>query len=154
MSRIAVIGSGAWGTALALSLARKSGHTVTLWAHAQDVCDVMREHRENVEFLPGFPIPQEIVITADTEETLRDADIVISVMPSQFVRSTYRRISPYLREHQILVSATKGIEDETYLRMSQVIDEVLAERGLVMPCGVMSGPSFAREVASTALRRS
>jgi glycerol-3-phosphate dehydrogenase (NAD(P)+) len=148
MSRIAVMGCGAWGTAIALSLARKGGHTVTLWAHVQDVCDAILKGRENVDFLPGFPLPEEIVITADTEEALRGAEIVISVMPSQFVRSTYRRIAPYLREHQILVSATKGIEDETYLRMSQVIDEVLAERGLAMPCGVMSGPSFAREVAS------
>jgi glycerol-3-phosphate dehydrogenase (NAD(P)+) len=142
------MGCGAWGTAIALSLARKGGHTVTLWAHAQDVCDAILKGRENVDFLPGFPLPEEIVITADTEEALRGAEIVISVMPSQFVRSTYRRIAPYLRENQILVSATKGIEDETYLRMSQVIDEVLAERGLAMPCGVMSGPSFAREVAS------
>ncbi len=148
MSRIAVIGSGAWGTAIALSLARRGGHSVTLWAHSQQACDSMCEHRENLAFLPGFSLAPEIVVTADVEEALRHAEIVISVMPSHHVRSSYQLFARFLRPGQILVSATKGLEDESYLRMSEVIQDVLAGRGLQMPCGVMSGPSFAREVAS------
>jgi glycerol-3-phosphate dehydrogenase (NAD(P)+) len=148
MSRIAIIGSGAWGTAIALSLARRGDHQLVLWTHAPDVCTTIREQGENTRFLPGFPIPESLHVTADLAEALTDAEIAVSVMPSHYVRPTYAEMIPWLRTSQLLVSATKGIEDHTYLRMSEVLTAVLAEHGLEMPCGVLSGPSFAQEVAA------
>ena len=150
MSRIAIMGSGAWGTALAISLARRGGHQITLWSYAKDVAAAMRDRRENTQFLPGFRIPESVAVFEDAAGALDGAEIVVSVTPSQFVRSTYEGFAAHLRPGQLLVSATKGIEDETYLRMTQVIGEVLGSRGLELPCGVLSGPSFAQEVAAGA----
>jgi len=110
----------------------------------------MRERRENTAFLPGFTLPKSIAVTANAGEALVGAEIVVSVTPSQFVRASYEQFAPHLRTGQLLVSATKGIEDDTCLRMSQVIGEVLAARGMELPCGVLSGPSFAQEVAAGA----
>lgn len=150
MSRIAVMGSGAWGTAIAISLARRGGHEITLWSYASDVAESMRERRENAAFLPRFQLPELIAVTEHAAEALDSAEIVVSVMPSQFVRTSYQQFVPHLRAEQMLVSATKGIEDGTYLRMSEVIVEVLASRSLELSCGVLSGPSFAQEVAAGA----
>jgi glycerol-3-phosphate dehydrogenase (NAD(P)+) len=150
MSRIAVMGSGAWGTAIAISLARRAEHRIALWSYAKDVAETMRATRENAAFLPGFRLADAIQVTTDAGEALREAEIVVSVTPSQFVRSSYEGFAEHLHEGQLLVSATKGIEDESCLRMTQVIGEVLAARGMRLPCGVLSGPSFAQEVAAGA----
>ena len=150
MSRIAVMGSGAWGTALAISLARRGGHAIALWSYAEDVAAAMRGVRENTPFLPGFRIPEPVAVFTEAAGALEGADIVVSVTPSQFVRSSYEGFAPYLRPGQMLVSATKGLEDESCLRMTEVIGEVLAARGMNLPCGVLSGPSFAQEVAAGA----
>ncbi len=150
MSRIAVMGSGAWGTAIAISLARRGDQQVVLWSYAKDVAATMRERRENTAFLPRFELHESIAVTDDPAEALETAEIVVSVTPSQFVRSSYEQFVPHLRDGQLLVSATKGIEDGTCLRMSQVIAQVLAAHGLALACGVLSGPSFAQEVAAGA----
>jgi glycerol-3-phosphate dehydrogenase (NAD(P)+) len=146
MSRIVVLGSGAWGTALALSLHRRGGHQVTLWAHSPAAAIEIAEPRENLLFLPGFPIPEEIAITG-SEAAVADAEIVLSVVPSEFLRSTLARLGPHLHSGQIIVSATKGVEDQSFLRMTQVIASCLTESGLSLPIGAFSGPSFALEVA-------
>jgi glycerol-3-phosphate dehydrogenase (NAD(P)+) len=146
MSRIAILGSGAWGTALALSLHRRGGHQLTLWAHSPEAAREIVEPGENTLFLPGFPIPSEIVITGDNS-AVANTEIVVSVVPSEFLRSTFARLRPHLHPGQIVVSATKGIEDRTYLRMTEVIAASLAETGLTLPIGALSGPSFAQEVA-------
>jgi glycerol-3-phosphate dehydrogenase (NAD(P)+) len=131
MSRIFVLGSGAWGTALALSLHRRGGHHVTLWAHSLQAAQEILEGgengtRENTLFLPGFPIPPEVAITG-SESAVADAEIIVSVVPSEFLRSTFARLRPHLHAGQIIVSATKGVEDHTFLRMTQVIASCLAE---------------------------
>ena len=151
MSRIIILGSGAWGTAIALSLHRRGGHQLSLWAHSPEFAQEIIADGENKLFLPGFPLPPEIAITGDNA-AVRDAEIVVSVVPSEFLRSTFARIGPHLHPGQIIVSATKGVEDHTYLRMTQVIAASLAEigltlPGLVLPIGAFSGPSFALEVA-------
>jgi glycerol-3-phosphate dehydrogenase (NAD(P)+) len=146
MSRIIVLGSGAWGTALALSLDRRGGHQISLWAHSPEFAQEILDAGENTLFLPGFPIPHEIAITGD-EAAVRDAEIVLSVIPSEFLRSAFARLGPHLRPGQIIVSATKGVEDRSFLRMTQVIAACLAETGLTLPIGALSGPSFALEVA-------
>lgn len=148
MSRIAIIGSGAWGTAIALTLAKRGSHDITLWTHSADIGADIRALSENRRFLPGFPLPASIRITSDAQEALAGAEIVVSVVPSQYLRSTYSDMLPWLAPGQMLVSATKGIEDGSFLRMSEVIVSLLRERGLDLPCGVLSGPSFAEEVAA------
>ncbi|HEX4005778.1 MAG TPA: NAD(P)H-dependent glycerol-3-phosphate dehydrogenase [Acidobacteriaceae bacterium] len=150
MSKIAILGSGAWGTSIAISLARRGGHSITLWSFAPDVAATMRDVRENIAFLPGFRLPDSIAVTTDAAEALNGAEIVVSVTPSEFTRASYAAFAPHLQPGQMLVSATKGIEDRTFLRMTQVIGEVLSARGLNLSCGVLSGPSFAQEVAAGA----
>jgi glycerol-3-phosphate dehydrogenase (NAD(P)+) len=146
MSRIIVLGSGAWGTALALTLDRRGGHQLTLWAHSPEFAQEIIDAQENTLFLPGFPIPTEITITGENA-AVRDAEIILSVVPSEFLRSTLARLGPHLHPGQIIVSATKGVEDHTFFRMTQVIAACLAETGLTLPIGALSGPSFALEVA-------
>jgi len=151
MSRIAVLGSGAWGTALALSLHRRGGHQITLWAHSPEAAREITEPGENTLFLPGFPIPPEIIVTGDNS-AVREAEIVVSVVPSEFLRSTFARLGSHLHADQIIVSATKGVEDRTFLRMTEVIAASLAESSAghpprSLPIGALSGPSFALEVA-------
>ena len=148
MSRIAVMGGGAWGTAITLSLDRRGGHALSLWTHSPEVAAGIRASGENKTFLPGFPLSRHVVVTNNAEEALENAEIVVSVMPSHHVRASYELFAPYLRFEQLLVSATKGIEDGTFLRMSQVIAEVLDRHRLDLQCGVLSGPSFAQEVAA------
>jgi glycerol-3-phosphate dehydrogenase (NAD(P)+) len=142
MSRIAIVGSGSWGTALALSLARRGDHSIALWSHSAAIGT----------YLPGFPIPPRVNPVKDLGATLVGAEIVISAVPSQHVRPIYQAMAPFLEPEQIIVSATKGIEDQTFLRMTQVIEQVLADRNLngSRSCGALSGPSFAQEVASGA----
>ncbi|MGB6744622.1 MAG: NAD(P)H-dependent glycerol-3-phosphate dehydrogenase [Terracidiphilus sp.] len=161
MSRILVLGSGAWGTAIALALHRRGGHLVTLWAHSPEAAQEIISARENKLFLPGFPIPPGLAVTGDCAAA-SDAEIVVSVVPSEFLRATLVRIRRYLHAGQIVLSATKGVEDRTYLRMTEVIAEVLAQPtqpgpstlipdpcSLIpgSPIGALSGPSFALEVA-------
>ncbi len=153
MSRIAIVGSGSWGTALALSLARRGTHSIALWSHSAAVGASIRERRENVFYLPGFAIPEQVDPVTDLASAIGNADIVISAVPSQHVREIYRAMAPFLQPRQLLVSATKGIEDQTFLRMTQVIDRVLTEQvsgGIRPTFGALSGPSFAQEVAAGA----
>lgn len=146
MSRIAVLGSGAWGTAIALSLDRRGGHQVTLWSHSDDEAQSILDARENTQFLPGFQLPSTLAVTSDAAG-IRDAEVLVSVIPSEFLRPTWSRLTPHLHSGQIIVSATKGVEDHTFFRMTQVIAAVLEPAGLSMPVGAFSGPTFALEVA-------
>jgi glycerol-3-phosphate dehydrogenase (NAD(P)+) len=146
MSRIAILGSGAWGTAIALSLDRRGGHELTLWAHSHELAREIVDAGENNLFLPGFPISAGVRVTGD-EAAVSEAEIVVSVIPSEFLRATFSRLRPQLRAGQIIVSATKGVEDHSLLRMSQVIAACLKETGPRLPIGAFSGPSFAQEVA-------
>ena len=148
MSRIVVLGSGAWGTAIVLALHRHGDHQITLWAHSDEFAQEIIAAGENTQFLPGFPIPPHVDVTGDCA-AVRDAEIVVSVVPSEFLRPALGRLRPYLHPGQIVVSATKGVENRTYLRMTQVIADCLSEGSAPegIPIGAFSGPSFALEVA-------
>jgi glycerol-3-phosphate dehydrogenase (NAD(P)+) len=151
MSRIIVLGDGAWGTALAFSLQRRGGHQVTLWAHTPQLAQEIIDAGENKLFLPGFPLPAGITITGD-DAAVSEAEIVLSVVPSEFLRATLTRLAPRLRPGQIVVSASKGVENRSFLRMTQIIAACVAENcpaqvGRTLPIGALSGPSFALEVA-------
>jgi glycerol-3-phosphate dehydrogenase (NAD(P)+) len=146
MSRVVVLGSGAWGTAIALSLYRRGGHEVTLWSHSVDEARQITDAGENVLFLSGIPLPAGLTVTADFEP-VANAEILISVIPSQFLRPTLMHLRPHMRNGQFVVSATKGVEDRSFLRMTEVLSETLEPAGLLLPIGAFSGPSFALEVA-------
>jgi glycerol-3-phosphate dehydrogenase (NAD(P)+) len=146
MSRIAILGSGAWGTAIALSLHRRGGHELTLWAHSDELARQIVDAGENKLFLPGFPIPEGLSVTGD-DAAVGEAEIVVSVIPSEFLRATITRLRPHLHAGQIIVSATKGVEDRSLLRMTEVIAACLKGAELKLPIGAFSGPSFALEVA-------
>jgi glycerol-3-phosphate dehydrogenase (NAD(P)+) len=143
MSRIAILGAGAWGTALALSLARRGGHELCLWAHSAALADKLADAGENLPYLPGFTLPVDIQVTADLPRAIFEADILLCVTPSQHLRGIITHIAPLLTRNQIILSATKGIEETTFLRMSQVVAAVANN-----PFAVLSGPSFAQEVAA------
>ncbi len=106
MSEIAVIGAGAWGTALSIVLGRKQSHRVRLWAHEKDVCESIARQRMNESFLPGQTIPAGVTPCNDLAEALRGADVVVSVMPSQHCRRLFEQMRPHLGAETMIVSAT------------------------------------------------
>src|SRR5580698_5597243 len=143
MSRIAVLGAGAWGTALALSLARRGGHELILWSHSPALAEQLSDVGENLPYLPGFTLPVDVTVTSDLPGAIFEADIILCVVPSQHLRGVITHIAPLLTRDQIILSASKGIEETSFLRMSQVIAAVTDN-----PVAVLSGPSFAQEVAA------
>ena len=143
MSRITILGAGAWGTALAISLARRGGHEVTLWAHSHAHAEELSDTGENIPYLPGYTIPVDVRVTSDLPGSIFETDVILSVTPSQYLRKTILHIAPLLTRDQIVLSASKGLEEGSNLRMTQVIASITDN-----PCGVLSGPSFAQEVAA------
>ena len=135
---ITVVGSGGWGTALAVLL-HHNGHRVTIWSFSQNEVDYIREHHENA-LLKGVKIPEEIGLTTDIG-AVADKDLVVSAVPSFAVRQTAEKMKPYLSENTILVSVTKGIERDTAKRMSEILEEVTGRT-----VAVLSGPTHAEEV--------
>ncbi len=142
MQRVAVIGAGSWGTALAIHLGR-SGHDVALWVREPELLDAMRASGENTVFLPGFALPDSVRPSSAFDEVLRGARLVVSAVPSHGTRSVLRAAAPFIDPDATIISATKGLELDTLQRISEVIAEELGDRRLV----VLSGPSFAVEVA-------
>ena len=144
MSRITILGAGAWGTAIALSLARRGGHQLCLWSHSATLAEQLADAGENLRYLPGFTLPADIDVTADLPGAIFEADILVCVTPSQHLRGVITHVAPMLTRNQIVLSASKGIEETTFLRMSQVVASLTSN-----PFAVLSGPSFAQEVAAS-----
>ncbi|MBZ5516661.1 MAG: NAD(P)-dependent glycerol-3-phosphate dehydrogenase [Acidobacteriia bacterium] len=143
--RVSIIGAGGWGTALGLTLHRL-GHTVRIWAYEPEVVESIRACHENRLFLPAVVLPRDLVATNDLAEALEGAEIVVSAMPSHVCRPLYVQMLAHLQPELVFVSATKGLEIETQMRMSEVIRSVVGRR-FPPRLAVLSGPSFAREVA-------
>jgi glycerol-3-phosphate dehydrogenase (NAD(P)+) len=141
----AVLGDGAWGTALALLLARDAGHRVRLWSARADNGLLLRTHRENVKLLPGVPIPEAVLLTTDVREAVAGADLWVSAIPTVYLRPTLTRIRQELggAEPPPVVSVTKGIENGTFRRPSELLGEILGAAHVA----VLSGPSHAEEVS-------
>ncbi|MEE9241118.1 MAG: NAD(P)H-dependent glycerol-3-phosphate dehydrogenase [bacterium] len=145
--RIAVIGAGAWGTALADLLA-EIGHEVTLWVLEDDLCGRMRESRDNDVYLPAISLRPELRFTSDLAEAASAGqDMILSVVPSQFLRSVWERLAPSVHEESLILSATKGVEEETLALPTQIIEEHLEARQAANMIACISGPTFARELA-------
>lgn len=146
MKRLAIVGGGSWGTALSIVLAPRFSD-VRLWVYEQDLAERMSGSRDNDVYLPGFPVPSNVTVVTDFAAALDGAGIVLGVMPSHRARAVYGQMLPFLDESMLLVSATKGLETESLLRMSEVIGQVVGSR-FTPKVAVLSGPTFAKEVAS------
>ena len=149
--KIAVIGAGSWGTALTKPLC-DLGQKVTLWCHRSEQVETIKATRQNDSYLPGYTIPETVTPVSDLKEAVAGHGIILMVVPSHVFREVFTGLAPYLDNDVYVVSASKGIENDSLLTMTQVMDEILAssanagERNI--RTGVLSGPSFAREVAA------
>lgn len=143
--RIAVIGAGNWGTALANLLAKK-GYDVRLWSHEPDVADAIEATGENPRYLQGIGLDPRLVATAEIREAVEGAKVIVSVSPSQFVRQVMGSAAEWIDEDALVVSASKGIEISTLKRMAEVFEEILPRR-VAERASFLSGPTFALEVA-------
>jgi len=143
LHRIGVLGAGSWGTALAMLLSG-NGHAVQLWTHRAVRAEAMAQARENRAYLPGLPFPDSLEISADLRHVLAQADILLIVVPSHVFRQTLTAIKPFLQPRHKLAWATKGLEPDSHKLLSQQVKE---ELGQDLATAVVSGPTFAREVA-------
>ena len=141
MARIGIVGAGSWGTALAVVL-DKNGHQVTLWSVIEAEIAMLKEKHEQTEKLPGVILSDKIVFTTDIEETVCGMDAVILAVPSPYTRSTAKMMAPYIRQNQIIVSVAKGIEEDTLMTLSDIIEEEIPAADVAVLCG----PSHAEEV--------
>lgn len=141
MKQIAVIGSGGWGTAIA-SLLAKNGHQVVLWSYLQEEAEALMRDKENKRFLPGVVLPDTLRYTTSLKEAAEGAEIIVMVTPSQAILKTAEQLSPFVKAGTIVVTASKGLEQETQKRLSEVVGEAIPQAKVA----VMSGPSHAEEV--------
>ena len=149
MATISVIGGGSWGTAIALAVTRShSEHDVRLWAFEADLVRRMRASRENDIFLPGFKLPDSVLITDDLGQAVKGCEILISVIPTQHLRSVWSGMTQLTGRGTRIVSASKGLEHDSHARPTEVIASVMARRPNA-GIAALSGPSFAREVAAS-----
>lgn len=148
MSEIAIIGAGAWGTALSIVLASKEAHRIRLWVHEEALYQSIKRQRVNQKFLPGQQIPASVLPCNNLAETISGATVVVGAMPSQHCRHLFEQMRPHLMREVMIVSASKGLEEKRLLRMTEVIhEEVNGDNLPPIRIGALSGPSFAIEVA-------
>lgn len=139
--KVSVLGAGSWGTALAVLLC-ENGHEVTLWSIDKREVEMIDEKREQVEKLPGVRIPDRIAVTNELENSISGRDMLVLAVPSIFVRSTAKMMQSYVENGQIIVNVAKGIEEDTLMNMTDVIEDEIHNARV----GVLSGPSHAEEV--------
>ncbi len=139
-----MLGAGSWGTALAIALAPRF-EEVFLWARDPTQANAIAEQRENARYLAGFPLPAQVAISHDLRQAIQGADIVLTVVPSRYLGVVVGRAAEFIAGHTPVVSATKGIEEGSLRRMSQLVAQTL---GAPSPLAVLSGPTFAREIAA------
>jgi len=147
MSRIAILGGGSWGTGLSAVLGHsRRKHEIRMWVREPSIAKSIQENHENPTYLKGIPIPACVQASTDLREVLQEAQIVLGIVPSAHARGVYLQALPFLTPDTAIVSATKGLEPATHLRMSEVIGQVFALR-FIPRIAVLSGPSFALEAA-------
>jgi glycerol-3-phosphate dehydrogenase (NAD(P)+) len=140
--KVGIIGAGSWGTAVAILLGKK-GYNVHIWDRKNELTDEINSSRENIRYLPGVLLPSNVVGERDAVETVRDAEVIVMAVPSHAVRSVCEGLKNQIHKNQVFVSLAKGIENVSFKRMSEVIEEIYPEN----PVGVLSGPSHAEEVS-------
>ena len=142
MEKVCVLGTGSWGSALGLTLAKK-GYEVTMWTLSEEQAKKINSTKENIDYLPGVLFPNNIVVTTSLEEAVLDSSVIVLAVPSQAVRSVCNQIKPFIKDEQIIVDVAKGLEKGTGLRLSEVAKDELPNN----PYVTLSGPSHAEEVA-------
>jgi glycerol-3-phosphate dehydrogenase (NAD(P)+) len=147
VKKVCIVGGGSWGTAMAIHLGRL-GIDTNLWIREKEIYDEMARTGENKTFLSGIPVPSSVSLSLDLQEATRETEAIFIAVPSRFCRQMYMQIAPFLNSEQFIISLTKGIEEESLKRMSEVMGEIFPEifRSRI---AVLSGPSFAREVAES-----
>lgn len=143
MTKVAILGSGAMATACAVLLAEHPSQTVSLWVRNPAHASAIRAQRENRRLLPGVSLPAAISITSDVEEAVFQADYLVAATPCQFLRSQLAELKPILKEPRPVISVIKGIENETFMRPSEIIADALGSRAIV----ALGGPSHAEEIS-------
>ena len=147
MTKVAILGGGGWGTALAIILSRsRRAHGISVWVHDAALSESIRCSRENATYLPGHKLPAAVHVTHEMQGALANVNIVIGAMPSAHARAVYTQALPHLASNATLVSATKGLEPSTHLHMSEVIKQTVSPK-FSPRVAVLSGPSFAAEAA-------
>ena len=147
MSRIAILGGGSWGTALAIVLSRaRRKPEISLWVHDAALAESMRRDRENRNYLPGHRLRPEINVTCEMSSTISSAEILVGAIPTAYARGVYSSAAASVSPNSIFVSAAKGLEPATHKRMSEVLADIFSSRS-IPPFAALSGPSFAAEVA-------
>ena len=141
MAKIGIIGAGSWGIALAVLL-HKNGHHITVWSIVKEEIDMLNAEHEHKDKLPGVKLPEDMVFTTDLESTVKGKDVLVLAVPSPFTRSTSHMMKEYVAKGQIIVNVAKGIEENTLLTLSQIIEEEIPQACVT----VLSGPSHAEEV--------
>ena len=141
MADIGIIGAGSWGTALALIL-HKNGHHVTVWSVIESEIEMLRAEHEHKDKLPGVKLPENMEFTTDLKTAVEDKDVLVLAVPSPYTRSTSRNMAPLVREGQLIINVAKGIEENTLMTLSQIIEEEIPQAEVA----VLSGPSHAEEV--------
>ena len=145
MKKIAVIGSGSWGTALAVMF-DKYGHDVTMWSFKEEEARRIIEEKEHKEFLPGIKISDTLKVVTSPEEAVENADIIINAIPSKFIRVNMEKFVPFVKKEQFIVNVSKGIEEETLLRLSEVLEELFPENEVFTLCGHSHAEEVARDI--------
>ncbi len=147
MTKIAILGAGSWGTALAIVLSRcRTPHEISLWAHNGGLAESIRGERENKTYLPGSKLPESVRVHSQLQAALSGAQVILGAMPSAHGRAVYASALPFVAAGASFVSASKGLEPSTHLRMSEVIAQVVSSK-FAPRIAVISGPSFAVEAA-------
>jgi len=141
MAHIGIVGSGGWGTAMAVLLSN-SGHSVTLWSYFEEECEQLKKHHENINLLPGVKIPDTVEFTNEISKCACEKDIIIIATPSHTVKQTSKTLAPFIKDGQIIVIISKGFDEENYLTLSQTVGNEITNAKIA----VMSGPSHAEEV--------
>jgi len=144
--KVAVLGAGSWGTALA-QVAAENNIITSMWARRKELADDIKKLGENPRYLPGAKISRDIMVSDDLEKVVANSDVLILAVPSQAIRATVRKIKSFLKPDTVIVSAAKGVERESFQRMSQVLEEELPQ-SFSNNIAVISGPSHAEEVVA------
>ena len=141
MRKIGIIGAGSWGTALAVNLARNN-HEVTIWSIMEDEINMLNEYREHLDKLPGVKLAETMKFTTDLESAIKGMDMLVLAVPSIFTRSTSKNMASFVEEGQVIVCVGKGIEDNTFMTITDIVEEEIPHVDVAVLCG----PSHAEEV--------
>ncbi len=141
MKKIGIIGAGSWGTALAVNLSN-NGHEITIWSIMEDEINMLNEHREHLDKLPGVKLAESMKFTTNMEEAVKGMDMLVLAVPSIFTRSTAKSMAPFVEDGQIIVCVAKGIEDDTLMTITDVVEDEIPNADVCVLCG----PSHAEEV--------